>query len=133
MSETGREMLEELSAFVGAEAEAIRRWFHEQWSLPVAERVALGRCLDGLEFAAAKDGRFLQFRCAEENGSDFREGDLVRLSRGDPSLPLLSGSLHRVEDGEVWLEPDASGKNGSAGLETGRWVMDRSYLDLESM
>ena len=54
MAETLNEFVQELAEFVGREAEAVRRYFHAQWSLPVAERVAAGRCADGLEFAGVK-------------------------------------------------------------------------------
>ena len=125
------ELAEELTDFVGREGEAVRRYFHAQWNLPLEERVKAGRCVAELEFAGLQDERFLHFRCAE-NMSDLREGDLVRLSRSEPTLPLLTGSLHRVEDAELWLEPEAAWRNVAHELSAGRWVMDRSYLDLES-
>ncbi len=131
MTETLTHFADELTDFVGREGEAVRRCFHTQWNLPVAERVKAGRCVDGLAFAGVKDERFLHFRCAE-NTSDLREGDLVRLSRSEPTLPLLTGSLHRVEDAELWLEPEVAGRGVAPELPGGRWVLDRSYLDLES-
>lgn len=132
MTETLHDFLQELVEFVGREAEAVRRSFHAQWGMPVAERVASGRCVDGLEFVAVKGERFLIFRCIAENSSDLREGDLVRLSRGEPSLPLLTGSLHRVEDGDLWFEAEESWRSVRHELSSGQWVLDRSYLDLES-
>ena len=132
MAETLNEFVQELAEFVGREAEAVRRYFHAQWSRPVAERVAAGRCADGLEFAGVKDDRFLVFRCVAENGSDLREGDLVRLSRSEPALPLLTGSLHRVEDAEIWFDAEPAWRSVAHELAGGRWVLDRSYLDLAS-
>ena len=133
MQDTLNDLAEELTGFVAREAEAARRSFHAQWSLPVAERVDAGRCADGLEFTGKKAGRFLTFHCVAENSSDLREGDLVRLSRSDPTLPLLTGNLHRVDDSDLWLEPQASFSTIAHELASGRWVLDRSYLDLESL
>jgi DNA replication ATP-dependent helicase Dna2 len=132
MTETLTNFARELMEFVGREGEAIRRFFHTQWAMPVAERVAAGRCAEGLEFVGGKEERFLIFRCGVENSSDLREGDLVRLSRSDPALPLLTGSLHRVEDLELWFEAEEPWGSLAQELSTGRWVLDRSYLDLES-
>jgi DNA replication ATP-dependent helicase Dna2 len=132
MKETLNDFAQALMEFVGREAEAVRRSFQLQWAMPVAERVAAGRCVDGLEFVAGKGERFLNFRCVAENTSDLREGDLVRLSRSEPTLPLFSGSLHRVEDGEVWFEAEEPWRGVGQELSSGQWVMDRSYLDLES-
>jgi DNA replication ATP-dependent helicase Dna2 len=132
MTEALNEFARELMEFVRREAEAVRHSFHVQWSLPVAERVAAGRCVDGLEYLELKRERFLIFRCAAENSSDLREGDLVRLSRSGPTLPLLTGSLHRVEDAELWFEPEEPWRSVAHELSSGRWVLDRSYLDLES-
>ena len=132
MTEALNEFAQELMEFVGREAEAVRHSFHVQWGLPVAERVAAGRCVDGLEYLGVKGERFLIFRCVAENSSDLREGDLVRLSRSEPTLPLLTGSLHRVEDAELWFEPEEPWRSVAHELSSGRWVLDRSYLDLES-
>lgn len=123
----------ELMDMVRREAEVTRQLFHEQWSLPVPERVLRGRCIDGLEFEHGTSERFLRFRCTRENHSDFREGDFVRLSGGDPTAPVLNGTLYRVEDERVWIDA----RNVSSGLrkevERGSWVLDRSFLDLESI
>jgi DNA replication ATP-dependent helicase Dna2 len=132
MTETLNAFAQELMEFVAREAEAVRRYFHLQWGMPVAERVASGRCVDGLEYVSVKGKQFLIFRCGAENTSDLREGDLVRLSRGEPTLPLLTGSLHRVEDLELWLEAEEPWQSVGEELSSGRWVLDRSYLDLES-
>ncbi len=132
MKETLEEFVRELMDFVGREAEATRRLFHVQWGMPVTERVASGRCVDGLEFVAIERERFLIFRCVAENSSDLREGDLVRLSRGEPALPLLTGSLHRVEDGKLWFEPEEPCRRVADELSRARWVLDHSYLELES-
>ena len=114
------------------ESEAVRQWFHEQWELPVAQRVAKGRCIEALEFESVEDDRLLRMACKKGNASDFREGDLVRLNRGEPTLPLLTGSLFRVEDEEVWIEPAESWRSSLGELQMGHWVLDPSYIDLDS-
>jgi DNA replication ATP-dependent helicase Dna2 len=132
MTGTLNDFAQELLEFVGREGDSTRRYFQAHWSMPVAERVATGRCVDGLEFVAEKEERFLVFRCTTENSSDLREGDLVRLSRSEPTLPLLTGSLHRVEDAEIWFEAEEARRGVVHELSSGRCVLDRSYLDLES-
>ncbi|MES2568949.1 MAG: AAA domain-containing protein [Verrucomicrobiota bacterium] len=127
-----QDFVQELIGLVSRESEATRRFFGELWSLPVAERVARGRCIDALEWVPMEQERFLRLRCVEGNSSDLREGDLVRLSRGDAGLPILSGNLYRVEDDEVWIEPDKAWRSAVHELGSGQWVLDRSYLDLES-
>jgi len=132
MTDRLTDLLGELTELVARESEATRRAFHAHWSQPVAARVETGRSLSGLEFVAVAADRFFRFRCVEENTSDLREDDLVRLSRGDPALPLFSGNLHRVEDADLWLEPDKSSRGILEELSSGRWVLDPSFLDLES-
>ncbi|RYD75620.1 MAG: hypothetical protein EOP84_18010, partial [Verrucomicrobiaceae bacterium] len=126
------ELARELMDLVEREAEATRRSFHEQWSLPLAERIQRGRCIDGLKFEPGTNDRFLRFRCTRENHSDFREGDMVRLSQGNPLIPLLTGNLYRVEDEMVWIEPQKLSASIRREVESGSWVLDRSFLDLES-
>ena len=121
----------ELAEAVRRESEAVRRAFHAQWELPVTERVEKGRCIEGLEFAAVQEGRFLRFRCAAGNSSDFREGDLVRLSRGQPTLPLLTGNLFRVDDEEVWFDPAEPWRSMLHEIESGILALDPSYIDLD--
>lgn len=121
-----------LLELVAREAEATRRMFHTQWAQPVSERVASGRCVEELEYVAEKSAKYLVLRCRTENSADLREGDLIRLSRSEPTLPVLTGSLHRVEDAELWLDAEEDWRSVALELSSGRWVMDRSYLDLES-
>ncbi len=117
---------------VRAESAANRAHYDRLWSQAVAHRVEKGRCLKGLEFREfARDGT-IRFACTEENTSDFREGDLVRLSRGDSRLPALRrANLFRVEDDAIWVVP-ARGEAAGADLRTGEWVLDACFLDLES-
>jgi len=80
-----------------------------------------------------EENRFLRFICAKENSSDFREGDLVRLSRGQPTLSTLSGNLYRVDDAEVWFDPTENWRMFRGEIESGAWTLDPSYIDLESL
>jgi len=123
---------DELSEMQRRESEAVRRWFHEQWALPVPQRVEKGRCIDGLKFASVEEDRFLRFVCTTGNSSDFREGDLVRLSREEPTLLLVTGNLFRVEDEEVWVEPAEAWRSLLPEMKTGLWTLDPSYIDLDS-
>jgi DNA replication ATP-dependent helicase Dna2 len=123
----------ELSEMVRRESEATRRAFHAQWDLPVPQRVDKGRCIDGLKFAAVEENRFLRFACSSGNSSDFREGDLGRLSRGQPTLPLLTGNLFRVDDDDVWFDPTENWRSFQHEIESGAWTLDPSYIDLDSL
>lgn len=122
----------ELLELVRNEADAVRRAFNAQWQQPVKDRVEKGRCIEGLEFVRVEEGRFLRFVCTVGNVSDFREGDLVRLSRVDPVFPLLTGEIYRIEEDGLWLEAAENWQSLRHELETGVWVLDPSYLDLES-
>jgi DNA replication ATP-dependent helicase Dna2 len=126
------DITQELTRFVQCEAEATRSTFALHWSLPLAERIAQGRCIDQLDYASTKSDRFIVLQCKNGNHSDFREGDLVRLSRGDPTALLLSGNLHRVDDDRIWIEPQQPASAVRSELQNGSWVIDRSFLDLES-
>ncbi len=132
MTSSRAQFAEDLARFVKAEAEATRRSFLEQWGLPVSERVAAGRCVTHLQFVSEKKSR-LHFRCAEfhENNSDLREGEPVRLSRGDPNLPMLAATLYRIEDRELWIEPAGRWEHLTAELESESFTLDPTYIDLE--
>lgn len=114
------------------ESEALRRAFESLWELPVAQRLDKGRCIARLKFVAREKDRFLHFRCMGGNSSDLREGDLVRISRGDPRLPEFDGTLYRVDDEEVWIEPTREVSSLLGELAIGERALDPSYIDLES-
>lgn len=126
------ELIEKMENFVRVEAQAQQVFFQRLWETPLAERVGEGRCLDELEFESEESGGRLKFKCHRPNTSEFREGDLVRLSAGEPMLSVFDADIYRVEEEAVWLSPDVSWKKHLPQLASGRWVLDRSYLDLSA-
>lgn len=104
------------------------------WAKPVPERVGLGRAVEGVRISGVTTkGNFL-LHC-DRNNSRFREGDLLRLNRGNPVLePSLQVTLERDDDTE--LEVSLSGLDGMPIRELlsdhSGWVLDEDYLDLSS-
>src|SRR5688500_1390909 len=69
----------ELSAFVHQECQAQKDNHHREWRKPILDRVKAGRCITHLSLEQIREDRILRFKI-QENDSDFREGDLVRIS-----------------------------------------------------
>lgn len=122
---------EDLRLFVRNEHEAQRNALARVWAMPIEQRVEEGRCV--------VDGRFRSFKPPKgvlisfpSNDSRFREGDFVRLSRGNPECPLCEAVVVRAED--EWIEVEVWGKSPDGlGLEApaADLQLDESALDLE--
>lgn len=127
MSQTTIEFLEQLRQFVESEASTQYKQLERQWSFPLAERVAKGWAIEGLNVEGYQK-QIIRLSC-ETNDSRFREGDLIVLHRGNPRDP---DALHcELEyDGEKVLE--ASLQDGNEYLLTHYregWIMDQDWFD----
>ena len=120
----------ELGRFVVEEHAQQRETMRRLWALPVAGRVEEGRCIAGLRVVTQPvTGRWV-LEC-EGNDSRFREGDLVRLSRGDPQLPFMEAVVMAVADTRV--EVTEWRAMGESRCEVGQTdiCIDESFIDLE--
>jgi len=124
---TPAELLQRLRHFVQREAQAQAEALSKQWSYPLAERVARGWAIEGLEVESFKN-EILKMRCTT-NDSRFREGDLMVLHRGNPADP---DALH-VElqyDGEDELEFNLiRGNPYELSQHTRGWIADQDWFD----
>lgn len=126
MSSTA-ELLNRLRIFVQAEAERQYDSLSQQWSRPLAERVAKGWAIEGLSVTNI-DKDFIELHC-ETNESRFREGDLLVLHRENPQDP---NALHidLQYDGEYDL--DATLIHGNTNFLTENldgWILDQDWFD----
>lgn len=119
----------QLGLFVANEHEAQRSAIRRRWSQPTSERVEGGRCIEGLRVEREATKGVWRLWC-EANDSYFREGDLVRVSRGDPQSPLAECFVQAVADGwiELMIQKSFGGDlvAGDRGL-----CVDESFTDLE--
>lgn len=121
---------DELTDFVRAEHSAQRDALSRILSKPTADRIEEGRCITNLRVESHGQQSLLCFSCPA-NDSRFREGDLVRLSHGDPMAPLSEATITRAEDYWVevllWKKSPELFQIGTDGLQ-----IDESILDLEA-
>lgn len=126
MSSTA-DLLNRLRYFVQAEAETQYSALDQQWSQPLAERVAKGWAIEGLRVVKFDKG-LIRLRC-DTNDSRFREGDLLVLHRGNPKDP---NALH-VElqyDGETELETSLiKGNQFFLASAPEGWIIDQDWFD----
>src|SRR5512143_3954276 len=95
------DLLSRLQSLIRAEAEQQRFELRRQWSLPLAERVARGYAIEGLEVTSIRPNGTLLMSC-QTNDSRFREGDFLVVHRGDPEAPeRLSGVLEYDDETEL--------------------------------
>ena len=128
-SEDLREQLEHLRTFTAAEFAAQRSHYLKLWGMPLEARIAEGLCIPGLRFERrTAEGQYL-FRY-RENETDFREGDFLRLSDGDPMEPLAECVLVAEDPPFVTLDIARKGFDLSA---SGELYLDASYFDLENI
>jgi len=122
---------EDLRVFVRNEHEAQRSALARVWAMPIEQRIEDGRCVAGGRVSTYKppQGIVISFPA---NDSRFRDGDFVRLSRGNPEAPICEAVVVRAED--EWIELEVWGKSPQGlGLESaaGDLQIDESTLDLE--
>lgn len=127
------EFYDTLRTLVEREARALREGIRRELERPLAERVARGRCVAGVQYLGPAADGTLRFECAE-NHSDFREGDRVRLHRGNPHEPvaqLVWAGDALLAPGRERIELTASGERPpSALMPKETYVLDAGYLDL---
>lgn len=100
------------------------------WASPLEERVEEGRCIAGARITGQAGPKRWVLEC-EGNDSRFREGDLVRLSRGDPQLAFMEAMILAITDTRVEVQEwRALGERPGAIGETGV-CLDESFIDLE--
>lgn len=124
-----REQLTHLREFTTAEFAAQRGNFLKLWQTPLPSRIQDGLCIAGLRFERRTAEGQYRFRY-DANETDFREGDFLRLSEGDPMNPLTECVF--VAEDPPFITLDISRK----GFDPGAWdalYLDASYFDLESV
>ncbi len=120
----------ELGLFVLEEHALQRETMRQLWATPLKDRVEEGRCIAGVRVGGqTASGRWL-LEC-DGNDSRFREGDLVRLSRGDPQEPFMEGAVVAISDTRIEIQPwrtfgDWPGAVGESGV-----CIDETFIDLE--
>ena len=120
-----------LQGFVEEEFSTQRRVFSECWERPLAELLAEGHCIAGLRFSNVTEDNNLRFTF-QENDSNLREEDLVRVHSGDPKLPLFDANIVQDGDDFIDLRPRAAGAMTLIQPRT-EYVVERTYADLERM
>lgn len=127
-----------LADFVRLEARAQRDQHEKHLRRPLEERVLDERCLADLRADGGFDAerRTFAFRCDGKLGNTarFREGDRLRLHRGDYEsgfdVVLASESEQSLE-----LRPEARQAELGAllGAAPGGWMLDESFFDTEKL
>lgn len=120
----------ELGRFVVEEHALQRETMRQLWASPLAERVEEGRCIAGATITAQPEPKLWRLEC-EGNDSRFREGDVVRLSRGDPQLSFMEAVIASISDTSVDVQEwralgDRPAMVGEKGI-----CLDESFIDLE--
>lgn len=121
--------IEGMSDFVRAEFACQRRTFSENCALPIEERIEKGICLAGLTFQGLDERGLARFGHAG-NDSRLREGDRVRLNRGEPESGH-SAAIFREELGQIWLSSENRFKATLFDEEPKGWMIDEDFIDLE--
>lgn len=125
------EFLDRLRRLVLDEALTTKQNLLEVWSQPLANRVRQGRAIEGLRITKVRpDGRIV-LGC-ERNASRFREGDILKLNRGNPFFQPAFQVMLEVDDGQelvVQSREWALNWGEVLGEKTG-WVLDEDNLDL---
>lgn len=115
--------------FVYEECRAQKEHYHCLWKRPLLDRVRSGRALTGLRLESIREERILHFKC-DENDGDFREGDRVRISHGDPLDAICNGELYREEIDFIQVTLDRPG-DWQPREHNAVFTLDHSYFDLE--
>lgn len=134
--------IKEPKAFVKAlkyevedETEANIEHCHQLWQKPLQARLEKGVCLGPISFVNTRD-KILIMHCTQ-NLSQFRESDILRLSKGNPFEPDFSGwdvTLERENGSDLRL----SFHNDAVDCERLKkdphgWYLDESFLDMSQI
>lgn len=126
-TETLRNRLEELREFTHNEFAAQRSQFLRNWQLPLESRVADGLCIDGLEFERRTQQGHYRFKY-QRNETDFREGDFLRIHKGNPLAPIADCVLISEEPPYITLDIH---KQQIPWADLDEIFLDASFFDLE--
>jgi DNA replication ATP-dependent helicase Dna2 len=120
-----------LRRFVLDERDAQRQQIEKEWSKPVAERVADGLAIEGVQIVGLTPRGEIRLTCTR-NQSRFREGDVLCLDRGNPFFqPSVIGTLEADDETELLVQPiDENADLRILEQERGGWVLDQGYQDL---
>lgn len=124
------DFLYELNEYIDRERAASYARYKQNLEAEVADRIAAGRAIAGVQVAALShpDGPadWAQLRCAE-NASKFRTGTSLLLHKGDPS----TGTPCRLlTEGELDFRIGADFRQRLQGLEVGPgWILDEGWSD----
>lgn len=122
-------LIDDLRSFVSAEFTAHRREFAQRASRSQADRVERGTCWDHLEYVGMAADGAAQFQ-HRGNDSRLREGDAVRLSRGQPDKGIRC-FIYREESDTLWLKSEDGFRPGLLAGEAIGWMVDEDFIDLE--
>ncbi len=121
------DLLNRLRHFVRTEAEAQYAALDQQWSRPLAERVAKGWAIEGVWVEHHKNG-LVRLRCGS-NDSRFREGDLLVMHRDNPR-DAHALHLELQYDGETELEVSLiRGNPYQLSAQPDGWIIDQDWFD----
>mgnify|MGYP001340588919 CR=1 FL=1 len=120
----------ELARLVRAEAAEARRQVADIWARPLHERVAAGRAVADVRVVEARPDGLLALACPR-NESRFREGDVLLLSRGDPSAePRFLVTLELDEEAELLVSAESPGAAlFDFAVQPDGWTLDEGLLD----
>ena len=122
-------LLQRLQQFIIEESQAQRDALERRWARPLAERVARGYAIEGLELVEIRRNGLLVLAC-QTNESRFREGDLIVLHRGDPHE---AGAVQAALDYDDETHLEVGYENGNLARLRAHpqgWIADESMLDL---
>lgn len=120
-----------LRRFVLEERDAQRQQIENEWSKPLAARVADGWAIEGVQIVGLTPRGDIRLTCTR-NQSRFREGDVLCLNRGDPFFqPSCMLTLEDDDETELRVQPiDEKADLSMLEQEQGGWVLDQGYQDL---
>jgi DNA replication ATP-dependent helicase Dna2 len=124
-----RAIQENIHKLVHDECRAARDYYHRLWKRPTSERTRNGKCLTGLRLEKVIEGRILHFKI-DENNADFREGDRVRISHGDPLDAICDGEFYREQLDFIEIILDRP-SDWEPREHNSLFTLDHSYIDLE--
>ena len=129
-----RDFLEGMRQLILDEAETQKQAIHEIWHKPLAARVTDGHAIEDVHLVERFDIGLLRVTC-EQNNSRFREGDVVRVHRGDLfdfDAPHFTANIETDDGLELTLKPSWINWGDVERQRTG-WIIDADFVDLSQM
>lgn len=125
------DFLRQLRRLVLDEADSARQQLFQIWSRPLAERVADGNAIEGVQVVRVTPEGVVELACPC-NMSRFREGDVLLLNRGNPfEEPRALCTLEVDDETRLLVSIHDSNVNWGRILhqQTG-WALDQGYVDV---